>query len=161
MSETLEINSTLTVLHLSCMVISFPMVLFCLPFFIDCGIGDSGVCLLSKGLKVNSSLTKLVLWHQFFILKSCLFPFLSIYNRIGDIGVSSLSDSLKVNSSLTSLNLSNFYGLHAMRLLSSFTKQLFFYLPNDGNKIGNPGASSLSEALKVNSSLTELGLHVF
>ena len=81
----------------------------------------------------------------------------STVNKIGEAGTASLSDALKSNTALTKLNLcgkdkrSNTNGIHQQTTLSILIKSIV-------NEIGERGATSLSEALKSNTTLTKLNL---
>ena len=69
-----------------------------------------------------------------------------------------MSEALKSNSSLTELDLSGETKRNNTQM-TSINNQLFFTLiKSTDNKIGNTGRASLSEALKSNTSLTELDL---
>ena len=129
-------------------------------FFLKTDIGDTEVCVLSSALKVNSSLTLLNL--AFIKYSITLSPFMSalhsINNNIGDTGICSLSSALEVNSTLTSLDLRMcFVWIVFSVLFCYFICLLFWFVMNN---IGESGISSLSESLKVNSSLTQLNLGV-
>ena len=87
------------------------------------------------------------------------FPFLftSTGNKIGDKGATPLSEALKSNTTLTQLNLSGEdKRRHTKDIHQQFT--FSFHFTKTGNEIGDVGATSLSEALKSNTTLTELDL---
>ena len=77
-------------------------------------------------------------------------------NKIGGTGATSLSESLRSN---TTLNQSDEYKKKKTHKRHTSTIHVFTFSPNStGNDIGDTGASSLSEALKSNTTLTELNL---
>ena len=116
----------------------------CMPI---CGEIANGVSDLFKALKVNQSLTSLMLDDSF-----CIF---------GDDEVGLLSEVLKSNRSLAALGLS---GLDItddrLKLISDALKHndTLTELHLGGVHIGASGASSVSDALTVNSSLVQLKL---
>ena len=75
---------------------------------------------------------------------------------IGDREVSSLSESLKSNTTLTVLDLNSEDKRHRKR--SSTIYSFPFLFTSTGNNIGDTGAKSLSDALKSNTTLSELYL---
>ena len=77
----------------------------------------------------------------------------------GERGATSLSKALKSNTTLTALNLSSKHKRKKThkRHPSSNHSFLFLILSTD-NKVGDRGATSLSEALKSNTTLTDLNL---
>ena len=79
-------------------------------------------------------------------------------NEIGDRGATSLSEALKSNTTLTKLDLSgeNKKKTHKRHPLTNHSF-LFLFTSTDNN-IGGTGATSLSELLKSNTTLTELNL---
>ena len=121
---------------------------------------------MSEALKSNTTLKQLNLSSEDKIKKtqrhsstihSFSFLFTSTGNDIGESGATSLSEVLKSNTTLTKLNLScedkrrHTKGIHQQFTLS------FLFISTD-NSIGDTGASSLSEALKSNTTLTKLDL---
>ena len=130
---------------------------------IDFEIGDRDAKRLSKALKINTTITKLHLKsepnnangiNQQLILNK------STGNFIGDTGVTStsLSDVLKSNTTLTELCL---YGERQGNntQTTSVNKPLFSFLIKwTDNRICDTGATSLSDALKSNTTLTDLDL---
>ena len=89
----------------------------------------------------------------------CLIRITSTDNNIGDTGATSLSEVLKSNTTLAKLNLScEDKGKKTHKRLSStiHSSPLLFTLTD--SKIGDTGATSLSESLKSNATLTELNL---
>ena len=79
-------------------------------------------------------------------------------NEIGDTGATSLSDALKSNTTLAQLNLSC-KSKRSNTPITSINKALLFILiKSTGNKIGEAGRASLCDALKSNTTLTELDL---
>src|SRR5215475_4840976 len=81
-----------------------------------------------------------------------------IDNSIGDEGGKALAEALKVNSTLTQLNLScmsSFCGwIYVCILWFDLADNLWII----DNSIGDEGGKALAEALKVNSTLTQLNL---
>ena len=79
-------------------------------------------------------------------------------NNIGDTGVTSLSEALKSNTTLTKLNLycenkrKKTHKRHPSAIHS------FILFTSTANDIEETGATSLSKALKSNTTLTELDL---
>ena len=151
LSQALATNSSLTSLNLR-----------------SNSIGASGATSLSQALAVNSSLTSLNLgWNdigysgavslsQALAANSSLTYLDLSANFILDDCATFLSQALATNSSLTSLNLScNFVGAfgaslsQALEVNSSLTS-----LDLRSNSIGTSGATSLSQALAANPSLT-------
>ena len=110
-------------------------------------VGDSGAAALGEALQTNTTLKELYLRD----------------NKIGEIGSEALGKGLQSNHTLTHLNLDFNHdigdsGAAAIaRALQSSRSQLT-RLDLGVNKINSSGATSLSEALCVNSSLTHLGL---
>ena len=67
-----------------------------------------------------------------------------------------MSDALKSNTTLTKLNLRREYKRKHTQM-SSINNQLFFILiQSTDNDIGDTGATSLSEALKSNTTITKI-----
>src|SRR6266508_1560247 len=82
-------------------------------------------------------------------------------NNIGDYGASSLAQALKINASITTLYLSGMYIKPISNVQVHFSFSEFFLTHMcilAGNNIGDHGASSLAEALKINASITTLNL---
>ena len=80
-------------------------------------------------------------------------------NIIGDTGATSLSGSLKSNTTLTELDL----GREDKRKKThkrhpSAIHSFSFFFSSTVNRIGDTGATSLSESLKSNTTLTKLDL---
>ena len=87
------------------------------------------------------------------------FLFASTDNKIGDTGATSLSKSLKSNTTLTNLYLNGEdkrTKTHKRRL--STIHFFSFLIVSTDNNIGERGASSLSESLKSNATLTQIDL---
>ena len=120
---------------------------------------------MSEALKSNTTLITLYMNREnkkmskkMSIIKTHFsFCFNPTGNEIGDTGATSLSESLKSNTTLTELNLlGEDKGRHAEKTIN---KSLFpFLITSSGNEIGDIGVSSLSEALKSNTTLTQLKL---
>ncbi|KAG0196550.1 hypothetical protein BGX28_009996, partial [Mortierella sp. GBA30] len=152
LSEALNTNSTVTTLNLSYN-----------------SIGDNGAVALSETLKTNSTLTILDLRN----------------NSIRDDGVVALSEALKTNSTLTTLDLRKnsigdngcnkagsrlcgVYGNVFFQAKSTVVRMMFvlFYIGVLSAQPAGPvlglyccnGAVALSEALKINSTVTTLNL---
>ena len=131
-------------------------------------IGDSGATSLSDALKSNTTLMKLNLWGnykrnntQMASINNPLFSILikSTANNIGYIGATSLSDALKSNTTLTQLNLWCKHKKRNSTQIASIDKSLFsIIIKSTGNKIGERGAKTMSDALKSNTTLTKLNL---
>ena len=90
-------------------------------------------------------------------------PLFSIFikstgNNIGDAGTTSMSDALKSNTTLTKLNL--WSEEKRNDTLKAFTEKPLYSLliQSTDNAIGGTGATSLSDALKSNTTLTKLDL---
>ena len=91
-------------------------------------------------------------------INNSLFSFLitSTDNKIGERGATSLSESLKLNAALAELGLwSEYKRRHTNGIHHQFTLFLCIHKEND---IGDTGATSLSESLKSNTTLTKLNL---
>ena len=128
---------------------------------IDFEIGDRDVKRLSKALKINTTITKLHLKsepnntngiNQQLILNK------STGNFIGDTGATSMSDVLKSNTTLTQLCL---YGeLQGNNTQTTSINNPLFFIPIKwtDNRICDTGATSLSDVLKSNATLTDLDL---
>ena len=132
-------------------------------------IEERGATSLSELLKSNTTLTVLYLScedkerrrtkdiHQQFTL--FISPLLSSTdNDIGDTGVTSLSEALKLNTTLTELNLSGKDKRKKTQKTSINTSLFSFLCTTTDNNIGERGATSLSEVLKSNTTLTQLYL---
>ena len=95
-------------------------------------------------------------WHPSTNHSSILIK--STDNNIGDTGATSLSEALKSNTTLTQLNL---WCEHKKKQHANGINQqslLFHSHKKTGNKIGETGRTSFSEALKSNTTLTKLNL---
>ncbi|KAG0301124.1 hypothetical protein BGZ98_008602 [Dissophora globulifera] len=107
-------------------------------------ITTDGVQALFDALKINSTLITLDLEG----------------NSIGDNGAQALSEALKINLTLTTLNLNynsiGFEGTLALLLAQRLDSTLTINL--DNNPIKESTVQALSEALKINSTLTTLSL---
>ena len=78
--------------------------------------------------------------------------------KIGDTGAASLSDALKTNTTLKKLDLNGEQKRNDTQM-ASINNPLFPILTQSKvNDIGERGATSLGEALKSNTALTELNL---
>ena len=175
MSDALKSNTTLTELDLRCedkrkkthkrhtsTIHSF----FLIKSTVN-NIGDTGATSLSEALKSNTTLIELNLirkdkrhtkdTHQQFTLFSIRNT--STGNKIGDKGAKSMSESLKSNTTLTELDLSGEDKKKEDTHKTSINNSLFSILITSiGNKIGDTGATSLSESLKSNTTLTKLNM---
>ena len=79
-----------------------------------------------------------------------------IGNKIGCEGAKTISETLKINTSLTSLILwSDEKIRNVMREKNELEWKWWIII---GNEIGSEGAKTISETLKINTSLTELDL---
>ena len=77
---------------------------------------------------------------------------------IGDTGATSLSEALKSNTTLTKLNLWSENTRKKAPNLHPTNHSLRFIFSSSESNVGNSGATSLSESLKSNTTLTELHL---
>ena len=133
-------------------------------------IEETGATSLSEALKSNTTLTQLDLSgedkrkkthkrhpsiiHSFSILIT------STDNMIRETGATSLSEALKSNTTLTKLNLGSEDKRKKTHKRHPSTIHSFpFLITLTENNIGDTGATSLSEALKSNTTLTTLNLH--
>ena len=93
-------------------------------------------------------------------INNSLFSFLftSTGNVIGDTGTTSLSESLKSNTTLTKLYLNCEDKSKKRHKRHSSAIHSFPSTSSTGNSIGDAGATSLSESMKSNTTLTELDL---
>ena len=124
---------------------------------------------MSEALKSNTTLTILDLGGEDkgnnTQMASANNPLFSIHKKssgswIRDTGATSLSDALKSNKTLTKLNLR---GEHKKKQHTNDIHQIFFFFfftftKSTDNDIEETGATSLSEALKSNTTLTKLYL---
>ena len=129
-------------------------------------LGDEGAKSLGDALKLNTALAKLNLRCEYkrnIPMTSINKPLFSVLikptvNHIGDTGATSLGEALKSNTTLTELNL---WGEDKRNntQMTFINNQLFFILiKSTGNIIKQTGEASLSDALKSNTTLTELSL---
>ena len=81
----------------------------------------------------------------------------STENDIGDTGATSLSDALKSNKTLAKLNLSGEHKRDNTQM-AFINKQVFIVIISTENIIGDTGATSMSDVLKSNATLTKLHL---
>ena len=84
-------------------------------------------------------------------------------NNIGDIGAKSLSDALKTNTTLIGLNLSCEHKRKEKKKkktqIGTINNSLSsVFIQSSDNELGDTGATSLIDALKSNTTLTELYL---
>ena len=176
MSESLKSNTTLTKLNLRSedkrkkTYKRYPSAIHFLPFSsqTDNDIGDTGTAALSESLKSNTTLTQLNLncedkrkkTHKISISNS-LFSFslfITTASDIGETGATSLGEALKPNTTLTQLNLFCEDKIKKTHKRHPSTIHSSFLFTSTGNNIGESGATSLSDALKSNTTLTELDL---
>ena len=81
-------------------------------------------------------------------------------NYIRDTGATSLSDPLKENTTLIQLNLSGEHKRNNTQIASINNPPFFLFLSKTtDDDIRNRGATSLSDALKENTTLTQLNIH--
>ena len=104
-------------------------------------------------VKAKRRLTKDI--HQQFTLFSIRIT--STVNNIGDTGATSLSEALKSNTTLAILYLDRQDKRRKAHKRHPSTIHSFIHI-STGNIIGETGATSLSEALKSNTTLTKLYL---
>ena len=80
-------------------------------------------------------------------------------NFVGETGATSLSEALEWNTTLTELDLGSEYKRTKDTQMTFINNPLFsFLLISTANEIGDTGATSLSEALKSNTTLMKLSL---
>ena len=111
--------------------------------------------MLSEALKTNTTVTTLNLCcmkHHFFTQLFETIITNSTVNDIGKEGAVALSEAMKKNSFLRKLDLDGLR-LHILKTLFLFLKN---NLIDEGNNIMDEGTTPLSEALKTNTTLTEL-----
>ena len=131
--------------------------------------GDTGATSLSEALKTNTTLIELDLsrednrkkTHKRHPSTNHSFHFLLTQtdNKIGDTGATSLSESLKSNATLTEFDLKSKDERKKTHKTHPSTNHSFhFLITSTDNKIGDAGATSLSEALKSNTTLPKLYL---
>ena len=122
---------------------------------------------MSDALKSNTTLTALNLEGehkrnntQMISINNPLFSIhiKSIGNKIGETGTTSLSDALKSNTTLIELNLSGENKRNNTQMISTNNPFFFIIIISTDNAIGERGATSLSDALKSNTTLTKLDL---
>ena len=130
-------------------------------------IGETGATSLSDALKSNTTLTKLNLWRehkrdntQMASINNPLFSILikSTGNNIGETGATSLSDALKSNAALTQLDVCCEYKRNNTQIASVNNPLFSIFIKSTGNNIGFTGMASLVEALKSNTTLTDLSI---
>ena len=80
-------------------------------------------------------------------------------NYIRDTGATSLSDALKSNTTLTKLDLSGEQKKRNTQMKSVNNPLFSILIKSIDNDIRNGGGTSLSDALKSNTTLTELNLY--
>ena len=128
-------------------------------------IGEKGATSLSDALKSNKTLIELYLGckhkrnkTQIASNNNLIFLFIrSIGSNIGYIGATSMSEALKTNTTLAKLDLGCKHKRNKTQIASN-NNIIFLLFQSIGNKIGKEGATSLSEALKSNPTLTQLDL---
>ena len=174
LSESLKSNTTLTLLNLRSedkrkkTHKRHPSTIHSFPFLItstENKIRDAGASSLSEALKSNTTLTELNLngedkrkkTHKRHPSTIHSFPLLltSTDNKIGEIGTASLSELLESNTTLKKLDLCSEYRRKTHKRHPSTHHSVFLFSSTD-NEIGERGATSLSESLKSNTTLTEL-----
>ena len=67
-----------------------------------------------------------------------------------------MSDALKSNTTLTKLNLRGEHEINNTQMTFNNDTLLFILIKSTGNWIGERGVASLTDALKSNTTLTEL-----
>ena len=130
-------------------------------------IGEAGIESLSDALKSNTTLTELNLSREHKRNNTQMVPInnslFSIHakrtdNSVGDIEAASLSDALKSNKTLTKLGLICEDKRNNTQIESINNPLFSILIKSTGNKIGETGAASLSDALKSNTTLAKLDL---
>ena len=131
----------------------------------DNGIGVEGARGLVDALKTNTTLTELSLGGEQQDQGRTLKPRKAqqhevwlIANRIGDEGARALGDALKTNTTLTQLELNSEQQDHKETLKESKSKHNGMWSGWAANVIGDEGARALGDALKTNTTLTQLWL---
>ena len=175
LSDALKSNTTLAKLNLTREdkrnnphLISIDKPLFSILFkSTENIIGSAGATSLSDALKANIALTELDLScehkrnnTQMASVNNPLFPILikPKGNNIGKKGATSLGNALKSNTTLAKLNLGREHKRNNTQMASINNPLFFILIRSTGNKIGDKGATSLSDALKSNTTLMELDL---
>ena len=130
--------------------------------------GDAGAAALSEELKTNTTLTKLIVCGKKKQNKKRLngihqqSPFSTLIkstgNDIEERGATSISDALKSNTTLEKLDLECEYKRNNTQMASVCNPLFSILIKSTGNGIGETGRASLSDALKSNTTLTELSL---
>ncbi|XP_004346658.2 hypothetical protein CAOG_04973 [Capsaspora owczarzaki ATCC 30864] len=108
-------------------------------------IDDAGAQAIAEALKVNTTLTQLILWQ----------------NQIGDVGGQAIAEALNVNKTLSWLDLSqNQIGDAGARAIADALRvnKTLSWLNLQLNQIGDAGARAIAEALRVNTTLNKLFL---
>lgn len=128
---------------------------------LDNKLGDDGVKALSEALMTNTTLTSLDIGS----LKSRDEPHNTSITRIiaseNDFlldGIQALSRMLKTNTTLKRLSLGSFLTMDFPQDGTHRNKTSFAY-PFTGNNIGDEGATTLSDQLKINTSLARLDVN--
>ena len=80
-------------------------------------------------------------------------------SKIGDTGATSLSDALRLNTTLTQLDLSCEDKRNNTQMTPINNPLFFILIKSTGSDIGDKGATSFSDALKSNTTLTVLFLN--
>ena len=174
LSEALKSNTTLKVLHIggedkrnnTQMASINNQLISILIKSTGNWIREGGATSLSDALKSNTTLIELKLNSvkakesntQMASINKQLFSILIklTANKIGERGATSLSDALKSNATLIQLELSCEHKRNNTQI-TSINNQLFSILIKfTGNEIRDAGTASLSDALKSNTTLTEL-----
>ena len=130
-------------------------------------IGDKGATSMGEALKTNTTLTQIELRGedkrnntQIASINKPLFSIniKSIENRIGERGATSLFYALKSNTALTKLDLKSEHKRNNTQMASISNPLFSILIQSTDNNIGDAGATSLSDALKSNTTLTKLNL---
>ena len=79
-------------------------------------------------------------------------------DKVRERGATSLSDALKSNKALTQFNLNGEQKRNNTQMISINNPLFSVFINSTGNKIGETGATSLGDALKSNTTLTQLNL---
>jgi len=137
------------------------------------GIGDEGAKALAEALKVNKTVTNIVLeanlignegtqaLAEALKVNTTLTNINLRVNNIGEEGAQALAEALNINTTLTNIDLGiNNIGMEGAQALAE-ALNINTTLTNinlEGNLIFNEGAQALAEALKVNTTLTNINL---
>ena len=122
---------------------------------------------LSEALKSNTTLMELNMFSEHKRNNTQMAPInnplssiliKSTGNKIGETGATSVSDALKSNTTLTELNMCREHKRNNTQMVPINNSLFSIHAKRTDNSIGDIEATSLSDALKSNKTLTKLGL---